>query len=248
MAVELCTIHELQRADHPGAVVVIDVIRAFTTAAAAVDAGVDEIHCVEGLDEARALRAAIPGSLLMGEERGHRPDGFDFGNSPIDLMGLDLTGRVMVQRTSNGTRGLAWTASPLVLAGAAVNASATARLAATMAPVALVCTGASTTEDRVCAEHIKRLVEGQPVDDADTRSKILDTADEHIAFWTRERTAADLAAHHADVAACAEVDRYDFAMVAERRGKVVTLTRHDDRQVEPVPASVGLAIKGGGSG
>lgn len=221
------TIHQLERAEHPGAAVVIDVIRAFTTAATAFDAGAVEIRCVEGLDEARALRDATPGALLMGEERGQRPEGFDFGNSPADLHGLDLSGQVMVQRTSNGTRGLAWTTAPLVLAAAAVNASATARLAGSMPPVALVCTGSSTSEDRTCAEYIQRLLAGDEVSVAETRDQILAASDEHIAFWTRKRTPLDEAAHAADIAACAEVDRYPFAMLAERHPGFVRLTRVD---------------------
>jgi 2-phosphosulfolactate phosphatase len=227
MAHATATISELVRGEHPGAVVVIDVIRAFTTAAAAFHSGASEIRCVEGVDDARALAAATPGALLMGEERGQRPDGFDFGNSPIQFDGVDLSGRVMIQRTTNGTRGLAWVDAPLVLAAAAVNATATALIAATLPPVTLVCTGSSTTEDRTCAEHIQRLLSGEPAPVADTRNRILDAADEHRAYWTRQRMPLDEAAHDADVAACAEVDRYPFAMVGRRDGGHVVLTRID---------------------
>jgi 2-phosphosulfolactate phosphatase len=227
MAHMTATIHGLERLEHASAVVVIDVIRAFTTAAAAFDAGTAEIRCVEDLDDARALRDATPGALLMGEERGQRPVGFDFGNSPVQFEGVDLSGRVMIQRTTNGTRGLAWVDAPLVLAAAAVNATATALVAATLPPVALMCTGSSTTEDRTCAEHIQRILSGEPAPVAETRHRILAAADEHRAFWTRQRMPFDEAAHDDDVAACAEVDRYPFAMVGRRDGGQVVLTRFD---------------------
>jgi hypothetical protein len=58
-----------------GAVVVIDVIRAFTTAAHAFASGASEIYLVGTVDEALAFKAAHPGTLAMGEAHGLRPDG-----------------------------------------------------------------------------------------------------------------------------------------------------------------------------
>jgi 2-phosphosulfolactate phosphatase len=221
------TIGELERGTHHGAVVVIDVIRAFTTAAATFHAGAREIRCVESIEDALALRDQTPGSLLMGEDRGVPPAGFDLGNSPVQFDGVDLTDRIVVQRTTNGTRGLAWVDAPLVLAAAAVNASATAALAASMPPIRLICTGRSTSEDRTCAEHLLGLLRGDVPDTASTRQRILAADSEHRALWSRPRSAADIAAHDADLVACAEIDRYDFAMVADRRAGYVCLTRRD---------------------
>jgi 2-phosphosulfolactate phosphatase len=221
------TICELERGAHDGTVVVIDVIRAFTTAAAAFDAGAKEIRCVESIADALALRDATPGSLLMGEDRGRRLEGFDLGNSPAQFTGVDLADRIVIQRTTNGTRGLAWVDAPLVLAAAAVNAAATAAVAGSRRPVTLVCTGQLTSEDRSCAEHLAELLRGAAPDIAPLRDRIRAADDEHRAFWTRPRSAADIAAHGADIAACAEVDRYGFAMVAEPQGGYVQLTRRD---------------------
>lgn len=134
---------------HDGVIVVLDVCRAFTTAAVAFSWGATEIMCVEDLDAAIRLAATIPGSLLMGEEQGVRPEGFDFGNSPFDVAEVDLTDRLLVQRTTNGTRGLAIGKAPVVLAAGAANASATARYIRAhhgAKPVRIVCTG-ETDED-----------------------------------------------------------------------------------------------------
>ena len=89
-----------------GAVVAVDVIRAFTTAAYAFGAGARHIFLVDSVDEALALKQADPDVLLMGEDRGRRPAGFDFSNSPVAVADADLEGRVLVQRTSAGTRGV----------------------------------------------------------------------------------------------------------------------------------------------
>jgi 2-phosphosulfolactate phosphatase len=120
-------------ADAVGPVVVVDVLRAFTTAAYAFGAGARRIWLVRSVDEALAMKAGRPGTLAMGEDLGLRIPGFDFSNSPAEVAAADLTGRDLVQRTSAGTRGVVaassatrrWCAS-LVCASAtaaAVNAS-----------------------------------------------------------------------------------------------------------------------------
>ena len=63
------------------------------------------VEVVADVDAALAFKAAHPGSLAMGEDRGLRPDGFDFPNSPAMVSRADLTGRTLVQRTSAGTQG-----------------------------------------------------------------------------------------------------------------------------------------------
>src|SRR5690606_22486990 len=63
-----------------------------------------------GAEAARAwapsVREAGEGVLLAGERGGLPPQGFDRGNSPAELMGLELRGRRLVLTTTNGTRAL----------------------------------------------------------------------------------------------------------------------------------------------
>jgi len=94
-------------AEATGTVVVIDVIRAFTTAAFAFAAGAHEIIAVGTVEEALALRARGAGDLVMGHDVGGLPPpGFDFGNSPRSLIGVNLQGKHLIQRTGAGTQGL----------------------------------------------------------------------------------------------------------------------------------------------
>src|SRR3990170_8380075 len=111
-----------------GTVVVIDVLRVFSTAAYAFAVGVQDITVVSTIAEALALRARSPGSLVMGEVDGLRVPGFDFSNSPIQFDGLDLAGRRLIQRTSAGTQGVirSWKADRLLVASFC-NAQATAQ-------------------------------------------------------------------------------------------------------------------------
>src|SRR5437660_9398791 len=76
-----------------GSVAIIDVFRAFTTAAVALAKGASRIVMVRTVEEALALRDAGIGEVCMGEVRGRTPDGFDFGNSPFEISTVDFHGK-----------------------------------------------------------------------------------------------------------------------------------------------------------
>ena len=114
--------------DATGTAVIIDVFRAFTTAAFCIGVGAREVVIVGTPDEAFAIRDRDPSVFLTGEV-GSRPiDGFDAGNSPSQIVALDLSGRRVVQRSSSGTQGVVIAARcDEVALGSFVIASATCR-------------------------------------------------------------------------------------------------------------------------
>jgi len=65
--------------------VIIDVFRAFTTAAIALSRGARRIIMVDTLDKALALRSSGVGDYCIGERDSTKPPGFDFGNSPAEF-------------------------------------------------------------------------------------------------------------------------------------------------------------------
>jgi 2-phosphosulfolactate phosphatase len=144
------------------AVVVIDVLRAFTLVPWLYERGADRVLAVANREEALALRAdVLPDALLAGEHGGRPYPDFDLGNSPSEVRALDLTGRTVVHRTSAGTQGLARTVgSGTVFAASFLTAAATTRHLRALAPasVTFVITGASLgrdgDEDLACAELI----------------------------------------------------------------------------------------------
>jgi 2-phosphosulfolactate phosphatase len=87
-------------------VVVIDVLRAFTTSAYAFAEGVSDIALVSSVEDAFNLRKRFPDALILGEVDGYPVEGFDLGNSPSVLIGSDLSGKRLIQRTSTGTQGV----------------------------------------------------------------------------------------------------------------------------------------------
>src|SRR5262245_30283057 len=89
-----------------GSVVIIDVFRAFTTAAVVLARGAAKIVLASSVEEALALRSAGVGQLCMGEVRGRAPAGFDLGNSPFEASQAAVAGKAIIQRTSAGTQGI----------------------------------------------------------------------------------------------------------------------------------------------
>jgi 2-phosphosulfolactate phosphatase len=85
------------------AVVVIDVVRATTTAITAVALG---RRClpVASLDTARWLAGRLADPLLIGEIDGIMPNGFDINNSPAALLKRTDLHRPAVLLSSSGTR------------------------------------------------------------------------------------------------------------------------------------------------
>src|SRR5215475_3431988 len=111
-----------------GLAVVIDVFRAFSTAAYAFERGASEVVLVGPVEDAFALRRRWPDALIMGEVDGRRVDGFDFGNSTSAIARADLRGRHLIQRTSAGTQGvLAASGADVLLLGSFVCAGALVR-------------------------------------------------------------------------------------------------------------------------
>jgi len=133
-----------------GVAVVIDVLRAFTTVAFALNAGANLIYPVAGVEEAIQLRNKLPRSLIMGEESGNKPEGFDFGSSPADISQADLSNKTLIQRTSAGTQGIVRVVyADLIIAASFVVAKATADHIQMLRPplVSFIITGESQGRD-----------------------------------------------------------------------------------------------------
>ena len=197
-----------------GAVAVIDVLRAFTTAAVVLANGANRIVMVADVDEALCLRAAGVGQICMGEVKGHTPDAFDFSNSPFELSRADLRGKTVIQRTSAGTQGIVATiAAECRYAAALVTAQATARamLATRQSRITLVAMGldggSRTDEDELCALHLRNLLQGRS-GDAEAVRRLIRASGEAMKY----RHPAPRHLHPEDLDIALDVDRYDFAI------------------------------------
>ncbi len=134
--------------------VVIDVLRATSTATQALAAGYERVLCVESIERAEALRG--PGRVLAGERSCVKPDGFDQGNSPIEA--TQPAGSELVLATTNGTPAVAAAAGHArrVLLACMLNLAATIRAtllygAGAELELQLVCSG---TNGAVAVEDV----------------------------------------------------------------------------------------------
>jgi 2-phosphosulfolactate phosphatase len=208
-----------------GTVVVVDVIRAFTTAAYAFAAGAREIVLVGSVEEALALREQMPGALVMGEVGGLPAEGFDFGNSPVAISSQNLAGRRLIQRTSAGTQGVVRSRqADHLLASGFCCASATAHYIHKLSPdtVTFVITGlrpgGGGDEDVACADYIEALLGDRQVDPAPFVERVYASRTGRIfADPARPEYPA------ADLEYCTQVDRFDFAMLVRWRDGLLVM-------------------------
>ena len=163
-----------------GVSVVIDVLRCFTTEAIAFQQGAEKIILVSEIEEAIDLKRQGIGSLLMGEVGGRRPEGFDYGNSPKDILEVDFRGKTIIQSTRAGTVGAVNASnSEVIYGGSLVVASATVAAITAQDPklVNLVAMGLEgkirSDEDEQCALYLKNLLQGRQPDMDSVKNLIL---------------------------------------------------------------------------
>jgi 2-phosphosulfolactate phosphatase len=89
-------------------VFVIDILRATTSMCAAMSSGAKAIIPVAATDEALRLAQTIGSAdvLLAGEKNCLRIEGFQLGNSPLEMTEAAVRGKTLVLTTTNGTKAL----------------------------------------------------------------------------------------------------------------------------------------------
>jgi 2-phosphosulfolactate phosphatase len=108
-------------------VFVIDVLRATTTVCAALANGARACLPVGSIEDAMRLAQTLERReiLLAGERGAVRIEGFDLGNSPLEMTEPAVRGKTVIMTTTNGTEALlAASTGAAVYLAAAVNLSA----------------------------------------------------------------------------------------------------------------------------
>jgi 2-phosphosulfolactate phosphatase len=148
--------------------IVVDVLRATSTIAQALASGFRRVLCCAEIEEARALRAEIPDSLVGGERKAVRIEGFDVGASPREF--LEPRAETLILSTTNGTRAILEAARRCeeVFLGSLLNLAAVAQAVQGQDAV-IVCAGfqgAFALDDAYCAGRIVQLLEAERSDAA----------------------------------------------------------------------------------
>ena len=213
-----------------GLTVVIDVFRAFSVACYAFANGAEKMLLVADLEKAFDLKKRDPHSVLLGERRGKKVDGFDFGNSPTEIESVDFSGKTIVHTTTNGTAGVvAAGRAEEVVTGSFANASAVCRYIRYRKPaeVSLVAMGVFNRErreeDELCSDAIAGLLNGISPDMQTIRRQLRHCKGARKFFipkkyWAPER----------DFELCLTANKFDFVMRAQRKAAdLVELSRLD---------------------
>lgn len=201
-----------------GMTVIIDVFRAFSLECFLYDRGAKAVYPVGTVEEAWDMKRAHPEYLLAGERKGRKCDGFDFGNSPSQTAGADLSGKSVIHTTSAGTQGIVNAVhAEEILTGSLVNAKAVADYIIKKNPrkVSLVAMGnrgvATAREDLLCARYIKSLLEKESFDVETEIGKLRTNGGEH--FF---RSDTQEIYPKEDFFLCIQRDRFPFVLRVEK--------------------------------
>lgn len=202
-----------------GIAVIVDVFRAFSVAPHAFFRGAARVFPVGDIEDAFAMRNRYPGAVLVGERHARKLPGFDAGNSPTDILALDVRGKVVVHTTHAGTQGLVnATEADEVLTGGFNNLSAVSRYILDRDPsqVTLVRMGHEARErcdeDDLYAASLERMLRGGVAPTVDSVRNALRTAPAAQKFFD---PACDWAPEP-DFAHCTAVDKFDFVLRLRR--------------------------------
>jgi 2-phosphosulfolactate phosphatase len=142
--------------------VVIDVIRATTVIVEALAHGARAIYPTVSTEDAIRLAQSLgrEDTILCGERKGLRVDGFHLGNSPREFTREQVEGKRLVMSTTNGTRALwACQSAERVVVLSFLNLKAVARAVSGASSLAVVCAGKEgrfALDDAFCAGLLVR--------------------------------------------------------------------------------------------
>lgn len=151
--------------------IVVDVLRASSTIVQALDSGYRRVLCCAEVDEAFALRDELGEGALAGERLAASIPGFDFGNSPREM--VEPIAETLILTTTNGTRAVVAAASrcETVFVGSLLNLDAVVAAANARArDVIVLCAGVDgkrSEDDVYCAGRIVELLTAERGENAD---------------------------------------------------------------------------------
>lgn len=162
-----------------GLIVVIDVLRAFTTACYAANNNPKDYIIVDDLNLAYKLKRGNQDRVLLGERDGLNLPGFNYGNSPFEIKNMDFSNKTIVHTTTLGTQGIvnALNYADKVITGSFVNAKAVINYIKKEKPkkISLFCTDSSSkdNEDTTFAKYIKGYFENKPLNFNDIKEHLV---------------------------------------------------------------------------
>jgi 2-phosphosulfolactate phosphatase len=143
----------------PDCAIAVDVLRATTTMATALNAGAEAVQVFSDMEKLMQVSEEWPAEkrLRAGERGGSKVAGCDLGNSPLDCTPERMQGRRLFISTTNGTRALQRVQNAsVVLAAAFINRQAVVNYLISQKPETVWIVGSGwegsySLEDTACA-------------------------------------------------------------------------------------------------
>ena len=202
-----------------GLTVIIDVFRAFSVACYAFDAGALSVIATGSANDAFILKSKTNNSVLVGEKDEKKINGFDFGNSPTEIIKTNLSNKSIIHTTTAGTYGLLNAKNAnLLLTGSLVNAGALIRYIKSFNPenVSLVAMGFRAThsaeEDLLCAEIIADGLYNKTNNYTERISNLRNTSGKRFFFPENISFSPPT-----DFFLCTALDKFNFVLQAVKR-------------------------------
>lgn len=225
------TVPEVDGAELMGAtVVVIDVVRSTTSIVEALANGAREIFPTESAEDAVRLVSSLgrEDSLLCGEQKAEKIEGFDLGNSPGDFTRDVVGDKKLVMNVTYATRALRLAQEgDRVLPCALTNLGAVAAEVSSAGYISIICAGHEDTfslDDALCAGHLIERILSKPrgkkdedpeLNDASRAVRALAQARKptkrFLSLAAAGRTVSGVGLED-DLAICADVDRHDVVV------------------------------------
>jgi len=202
-----------------GLTVIIDVFRAYTTAAYLFANQAEKIFIVSKVETARKLKEELNNPVLIGERKGIKIEDFDFNNSPYFISQHNFMGKEIILSTSAGTKGIiAAENAAEVITGSFVNIAAAAEYIKSKNPkiVSLVAMGnngvTEADEDNLYAEQLANLLNGKKtLALAEIKARLRSPAGDR--FFADE-TQSEMPKQ--DFEYCLKLNKFDFVIKAEQ--------------------------------
>ncbi len=217
--------------------IVIDVIRAFTVSHIAFLRGAREIFLVNTVEEAFALKAQHAGVLLAGEIAALPIAGFDLDNSPYTFSSADVSGKSLVQKTTNGVKAtllaLTGLSAPAVFVTGLSNARKTAlhvKALASSIPncrINIIASHPQDDDDLACAQYIEGHLLG-------THNLTLEAVQNRIKTARSAKKFFDPAQpefNEKDIAYCLREVDCDFVMQVDNHARPPRIIKQIDKRI-----------------
>lgn len=213
--------------DRDRPIIIIDIFRASTSITAALASGASEVFIAGSRAEADILKKHLgERAILAGERGGFKIEGYDLGNSPLEMTPAKVKGRPVIFNSTNGTRLMRrFQDFRNVLVGSVVSLTATVTYLSKLTGEPVFCCAADegrfSTEDTIAAGLMLQALSYSESDLDDAAAfavRLVKSAGENWYDWSKNSVHGQLLAAIGmgdDLDACLDRDRYDFLAIKD---------------------------------